>query len=110
MFRPRITRAFVWVAGGIVGLTAATTAMAAPPAGESLATRWCSQCHATKPGQVSRNPDAPPFAELAAQPSITPYSLRVLLRTPHASMPNLMLEPDEMDAITSYILSLKRSP
>ena len=89
---------------------AATTAGAAPPAGESLADRVCSECHAVKPGQVSTNPNAPAFAELASQPSITEYSPRVLLRTPHEKMPNLTLKPDEVDEITSYILSLKRAP
>ena len=100
---------FGWVAG-LAGCAAATTAVAAPPGGENLAERVCSQCHAVKPGQASKNPDAPPFAELASQPSITEYSLRVFLRTPHEKMPNLMLKADEMDEITSYILSLKRAP
>lgn len=100
---------FGWVAALAV-FASATTALAAPPAGENLAERVCSQCHAVKPGQASKNPDAPPFAELASQPSITEYSLRVFLRTPHEKMPNFMLKPDEMDEITSYILSLKRAP
>jgi mono/diheme cytochrome c family protein len=102
-------RSFGWVAALAV-LAAATTAVAAPPGGENLAERVCAQCHAVKPGQVSKNPDAPPFAELASQPSITEFSLRVFLRTPHENMPNFMLKPDEMDEITSYILSLKRTP
>jgi hypothetical protein len=33
-------------------------------------------------------------------------SLRVFLRTPHATMPDLMLTPDETDDIISYILTL----
>jgi hypothetical protein len=32
-------------------------------------------------------------------------SLRVFLRTPRATMPDLMLTPDETDDIISYILS-----
>ncbi len=100
---------FGWVAA-LAGFAAATTALAAPPAGENLAERVCSQCHAVKPGEISKNPDAPPFAQLALEPSITEYSLRVFLRTPHANMPNLMLKPDEVDEVTSYILSLKRRP
>jgi hypothetical protein len=32
-------------------------------------------------------------------------SLRVFLRTPHATMQDLMLTPDETDDIISYILT-----
>ena len=105
----RRLRSLAWVAA-LAGLAAATTATAAPPAGEGLAERVCSQCHAVKPGETSKNPEAPSFAKLASEPSITEYSLRALLRTPHAKMPNLMLKPDEMDEITSYIISLKHTP
>jgi len=44
---------------------------------------------------------------LAAEPSITEYSLRALLRSPHETMPQITLTPDEMDDIVGYILSLK---
>jgi len=81
-------------------------ALAAPP-GESLAERWCAQCHAVKPNQVSPNPKAPPFPELAAQPSITEYTLRVFLHTQHATMPNFILPPDATDDLVGYIISLK---
>jgi mono/diheme cytochrome c family protein len=78
--------------------------------GKDLAERWCSQCHALEPNRVSPNSKARPFPQLAAEPSVTPYSLRVLLRSPHASMPNLMLNPEQMDEITDYIMSLKPKP
>jgi mono/diheme cytochrome c family protein len=97
--------------GSIVAIAciAAEPVSADTPSGVNLAERWCAQCHGVRPHQISRDPDAPPFAELAAQPSITPYSLRVLLRTPHANMPNFMLEPNDMDELTNYILSLRPS-
>lgn len=75
-----------------------------------MAERWCAQCHALEVNRVSPNSKAPPFPQLAAEPSVTPYSLRVLLRSPHASMPNLMLNPEQMDEITEYIMSLKPKP
>ncbi len=85
-------------------------AAAAPLAGEPLAQRWCAQCHAVKPGGVSPEPKAPSFGELAAQPSITEYSLRILLRTPHESMPDLILKPEDLDDLVGYIVSLKPKP
>jgi hypothetical protein len=50
---------------------------------------------------------APTFSELAAEASITAYSLRALLRSSHETMPQITLTPDEMDDIVGYILSLK---
>jgi len=91
----------------MITLVVAGNAWAATPRGESLAQRWCSQCHAVKPNQSSVNPAAPRFSDVAADPSITDYSLRVFLKTPHSTMPNLMMKPDDVDDIVSYILSLK---
>jgi mono/diheme cytochrome c family protein len=72
-----------------------------------LAQRWCSQCHAVKPNQTSANPAAPRFSDVAADPSITEYALRAFLKTPHPTMPNIMMKSDDMDDIVSYILLLK---
>jgi mono/diheme cytochrome c family protein len=89
------------------GFAAADDASAATPRGEALAQSWCSQCHAVKPNQSSANPAAPKFSDLAAEPSITEYSLRAFLTTPHLTMPNFMLKSDDIDDIAGYILSLK---
>jgi mono/diheme cytochrome c family protein len=75
--------------------------------GKLLADKWCAQCHGTRAGRLGPNPDAPTFSELAAEPSITEYSLRALLRSPHETMPQITPTPDEMDDIVGYILSLK---
>jgi mono/diheme cytochrome c family protein len=88
-------------------LSAAGDAQAAAPRGENLVQSWCSQCHAVKPDQTSPNPAAPRFPDVAAEPSMTEYALRAFLKTPHPTMPNIMMESDDMDDIVSYILSLK---
>ena len=88
-------------------LSAAGDAQGAAPRGESLAQSWCSQCHAVKPDQSSANPAAPRFSDVAAEPSMTEYALRAFLKTPHPTMPNIMMKPDDLDDIVSYILSLK---
>jgi mono/diheme cytochrome c family protein len=90
-----------------IGVSDVGDASAATVRGQTLSERWCSQCHAVKPNQASANPAAPKFADLAAESSITEYSLRAFLRTPHETMPNITLKPDDMDDIVSYILSLK---
>lgn len=90
-----------------VPLAVTGVANAAATPGEGLAERWCSQCHAIKPNQVSTNPKAPPFAEVAAQPSTGEYTLRVFLNIQHVEMPNFILKPDDADALVEYIMSLK---
>jgi cytochrome c len=92
--------AFAW-------LQLAQNAMAAPPDGETLAQRWCAQCHGVGPGQKSANDKAPPFAEVAARQTTTVPSLKVFLRSPHENMPNLMLQTDEINLLVDYIVSLK---
>lgn len=40
-------------------------------------------------------------------PGMSPLALRVILETPHRSMPNLTLTADELRDITAYIMSLR---
>jgi mono/diheme cytochrome c family protein len=77
-----------------------------PQAGEGFARDVCGACHfvakdAPDPGI------GPSFYEVAEYSGTTEMSLRVFLQTPHATMPNLMLDPDETDDVISYILTLK---
>jgi mono/diheme cytochrome c family protein len=75
--------------------------------GKELAEKWCAECHSLLPDQLSPNPAAPTFPKLAAEPSITQYSLRAFLRSPHESMPQITFTSEQMDDIVDYILSLK---
>jgi len=77
--------------------------------GHKLATAWCKGCHAIEPRTAGTPAAAPDFATVANQPSTTELALKVFLRTSHPSMPNLVLTPEQTDAIVTYILSLKRS-
>jgi len=61
---------------------------------------------------ASRQPKARPVLKhpdllIAAEPSATEYSLRVFLRTPHPTMPNFVLNTDDIEDLASYIASLK---
>jgi mono/diheme cytochrome c family protein len=78
--------------------------------GETLAQQWCAECHATKAGQQSPNPKAPAFTAIANEPSATDYSLRVFLKTTHATMPNFKINSDDIDDLVAYIRSLKGKP
>jgi mono/diheme cytochrome c family protein len=75
-----------------------------------LAQRVCSECHAIGPSQTrSPNAAAPRFETIANVPGMTELALTVALRTPHRTMPNIILEASELRNIAAYILSLQRS-
>ena len=90
-------------------LAPAASSAADIAAGELLAEKWCAECHGVRAGRLGPNLSAPTFPELAAEPSITEYSLRALLRAPHETMPQITFTPDQLDDIVGYIMSLKLS-
>lgn len=99
----RLVLPFMLIAG-----TAA--AQGQPMAGEGLrlSRQWCAACHA-----VSREMPPPAgdaalgFPAIAALPTTTETALRVFLQTPHANMPNFQLSRAEVEAVVSYLLSLR---
>jgi mono/diheme cytochrome c family protein len=78
-----------------------------PAAGARLAHEVCAVCHLVSDDQTSDPEVGPSFFEVADHPATTELSLRAFLQTPHATMPNLMLTPEETDDIISYLLTLK---
>ncbi len=78
-----------------------------PSRGFALSRQWCSGCHGITPDEGSPSAEAPRFVDVAAEPSATEYSLRVYLRTPHPTMPNFVLNTDDIEDLASYIVSLK---
>lgn len=76
--------------------------------GLAYAQKNCAACHnvlnSTAP---SPNDNAPPFRTVANTPGMTITALTVWSRTSHPTMPNLVIEPPEMDNLIAYILSLR---
>jgi mono/diheme cytochrome c family protein len=79
-----------------------------PAAGGKLAREVCATCHIVSDDQLV-DPDvgAPTFFEVVDDPSVSELSLRAFLQTSHATMPNLILTPEETDDIIAYILTLR---
>ena len=76
--------------------------------GHALGRTVCAECHRVEKGQAAtESSPAPAFQAIANDPSATAISLRLFLRTPHRTMPNLVLTETEADDIIVYILSLK---
>lgn len=72
--------------------------------------RDCGSCHAVDADPAAKSPDpkAPRFLDVAKMSSTTELSLKVFLRSSHKNMPNIMLEPAEIDETAAYILGLKK--
>jgi mono/diheme cytochrome c family protein len=94
--------------GGTV--STAQTQTADPAAGEVYAEKVCAQCHAIHPSGLSPELTAPPFRDVANTPGMTDTALRVWLSTSHPTMPNIVVEPQDMDNVIAYILTLKNKP
>jgi mono/diheme cytochrome c family protein len=76
-------------------------------AGRNLATAHCSECHAIN-GPARGGSQVPSFEAVARMPSTTSLSLHAFLLTPHPTMPNYRLAPQEIDDVVAYILSLRK--
>ncbi len=74
-------------------------------AGKRAAQNQCGSCHAVSRQQLDPG-IGPSFFIIADHPSTTAMSLSAYLQTPHASMPNIMLSPEQTEDIVAYILSL----
>jgi mono/diheme cytochrome c family protein len=95
------------------------TAMAAAPAaaqdvgdasrGLDFALRTCAECHGVRLEETtSPRAESPPFGSIAKTKGMTGLALKVWFQTPHPSMPNLILSPDDRDDVIAYILSLRQ--
>lgn len=76
--------------------------------GRAFAEKVCSSCHAVGPGQTfSPQPGLASFKIIANTPGMTGTALAVWLKTPHKTMPNFILEPQEIADVISYIVTLR---
>ena len=76
--------------------------------GLAYARNVCAECHnVLRSDAPSSNPLAPPFKKIANTPGMSITALTVWSRTSHPTMPNLIIEPNDMDDLIAYILNLK---
>ncbi len=81
--------------------------------GKGLAQVWCSDCHLVDPQErKSGRNSAPTFLSIARMKSTTEASLAAFLSTPHGRgrMPDLVLNREEIEDVSAYILSLRKLP
>lgn len=83
--------------------------VAAPLPGRVYADSACAGCHAVAAGQASSpNPRAPTFEAIANTPGMTLMALNAALHTSHATMPNLIVDPDHIQDLSAYLYTLKK--
>jgi mono/diheme cytochrome c family protein len=97
--------------GMVFVLTGAATASSAADAtqGLALARSLCSSCHIVGPGEAPSvvNADIPSFMAVAAKEGQTKDRIMANVLNPHPVMPQVQLTNRELDAIATYIMSLK---
>jgi mono/diheme cytochrome c family protein len=90
----------------------APAAILAVAAGHAFAREVCNACHVVE--AKKKKPRliviGPAFRDIANTRGMTATALRVFLTTSHPKMPNLILTPEEIADVTSYILSLRNRP
>ena len=79
-----------------------------PSKGRRYAMKSCVSCHNVS-GSDARSPNAkaPTFKAIANTPGMTMTALTVWSRSTHATMPNLIIAPDDLEDLSAYILSLR---
>lgn len=76
-------------------------------AGQAYAEKICAECHAVLADEdFSPLMDATPFQEVATTPGMTELALSVWMQSSHPTMPNIVLEQDDMRNVIAYIRSL----
>lgn len=91
----------------VPGVAAAQNGYGSPSLGLDYARTDCAGCHGVERGDAtSPHPFARPFQEVAETPGMTGMALHAWLTTSHPTMPNLIIEPEDMRDVVAYILSL----
>lgn len=88
-------------------------------AGQKLAVQICSRCHAVLRGEGANPKPEPlpfrtigrplPFEDIANTPGVTKMALYAWLTSSHPTMPNIVLDKEQLTNVVAYILSLKKN-
>jgi mono/diheme cytochrome c family protein len=107
---PMLAAIFSLLASGpVVVQSAAAVDLGNIEMGSRLATDVCAQCHAVEADDdISIHLNAPPFQSIADRPEMTELALGVWFRSPHPTMPNYVLTPDDTADLIAYIFSLRK--
>ncbi|MDP2411038.1 MAG: cytochrome c [Pseudolabrys sp.] len=97
--------------GVVLGLLSSIAILTLTPAanaadarnGETLAKRWCADCHVVAADQRSGTTQATPFSAIADRPGFDAAMLALFLLSPHPKMPDMGLSRAEAADLVAYI-------
>lgn len=77
--------------------------------GEAIAVTMCAACHAIRADDESPHADAPPFRTLSAKYPIDALAEPLVegIMVGHPDMPEFQFEPDDVEALLTYIESVQ---
>ena len=80
--------------------------------GKELIGANCSRCHAIGLSDTSTHPQAPPFREIMKRypAENLAEALAEGIVSGHPDMPEFTFEPNEIDAVVTYLDSLRKEP
>jgi mono/diheme cytochrome c family protein len=85
-------------------VTSASSVLAADASqGETLAKRWCANCHIVAADQQRGSTQAPPFSSIANKSDFNEAGLAFFLLAPHPVMPDMNLSRREAADLAAYI-------
>ena len=92
-------------AGLLLLFSSSSQAQNSDDTGLNIAQEKCGKCHATGQTDASLHAEAPPFRTLGARYPVTNLeeALAEGIVTGHPDMPEIMLEPAEIDALLGYL-------
>jgi mono/diheme cytochrome c family protein len=109
---PRKTFALVVLSLLLAGIGIGSAVAQTSPTlrGEAIAKRLCARCHATGMTDDSPVGRAPAFRDLSKRYPVEHLAeaLAEGIVTGHSSMPQFTFEPDDIDALLSYLRGLSR--
>ena len=92
----------------LAGVTVQADELGDIDAGLQFAAQHCAGCHDVKTTYpMTTGSGVPTFATVANTAGINRTSLVVWMQTSHPGMPDLILEPQDLDNVIAYILSLR---
>jgi cytochrome c len=77
--------------------------------GRQIAEERCGGCHATSRGELSQDPEAPPFADVVKEypPENLEEALAEGIMVGHPDMPEFKFSADEVKLLIEYLKSLE---
>ena len=95
----------------IVSTSAWAQADGDPARGIAFAEKTCASCHGVRSSDLSSpRSETITFKKVANTPGMTGIAINVWLQTPHRSMPDLIIAPQDRADVIAYIVSLRDQP